>query len=811
LVPPIDPLAQAEIIPAPLDLPSSLALPPNYTPISIPDAPAISQALLLARALRPLARQISVGLPIILDEAETVDQIAETGIWQPVLKSEKELWLDVALIFDTSASMCLWQRLGKDVHRLLAHYREFRDVRIWLLQHKDGKVDLTSRNGVVCKPKDLLVGDRRRLVVIVSDCVSSAWHNGNMRELIATWSGKLPTVVFHVFPERLWARTALARSITVEFQGRQPGVANHKLKPLARSVWDRERLQTSLSNSNVCLPVVSLDYDSLSSWAMVVVGDRRYRVLGIVWDALPVTQAAIQPSVRSTASLKERIDSFLLTASPISLELATRLTSAPVITLPIVRIIKKSMGHSVSAVHIAEVFMSGLLKVSGLQVPTFENAERVLYELADDEVRDRLRVGSRVGDAIDVFGQVSEYIAEGLGKSVYEFWALLRTPAMETSSEETEFLKAFATITAKILRGLGKEFEALASTFTPPSIEVTNALEERDDFLLEDLEYEVAKLISFPPLQTCEYESVTINGILDRFDFETAIMVQDRLRLYSSVAWGYTETLRGEIEEEITLDMMMIPGGSFIMGGPEYDSDYRPRENPRHEVILQPFYIGRYLITQSQWRVVASYPSIDREIALNPSRFAGDNLPVEWISWDEAQEFCKRLSAQTGRHYCLPSESQWEYACRSGSETAFFYGGDDSPNLFNCRSRCTTIDGETCLPSSGISEVGLFPGNAWGLHDMHGNVWEWCEDDWHRNYNGAPRDGSPWVEEDRDEIQVIRGGSWTQEAERCRSYSRGYYKLSDHLLSLTRNDSQGPRMSSGTLIGFRVCCASPFL
>jgi hypothetical protein len=224
------PRPQAEIVPAPVEKAASLALPPNYKPIPVPDAPAISQALLLARALRPLARQIAIGLPTILDEAATVDRIAETGIWQPVLKSESELWLDVALVFDTSPSMSLWQRLGNDVHRLLARYGEFRDVRTWLLEHRAGKVELTARNGIPCKPKELLVGDRRRLVVIVSDCVAPAWHNGNMRELIATWADKLPTVVFHVFPERLWSRTALARSVTVEFQGRQPGLANDSLK-----------------------------------------------------------------------------------------------------------------------------------------------------------------------------------------------------------------------------------------------------------------------------------------------------------------------------------------------------------------------------------------------------------------------------------------------------------------------------------------------------------------------------------------------------------------------------------------------------
>jgi len=154
------PPASAEIVPAPVAKTPSVALPPNYKPIPVPDAPALSQPLLLARALRPLARHIAVGLPTLVDETATVDRVAETGVWQPVLKPESELWLDVALVFDTSPSMCLWQRLGTDIHRLLSRYGEFRDVRVWRLRHAAGKVELTSRNGTIHKPSELLTGDR---------------------------------------------------------------------------------------------------------------------------------------------------------------------------------------------------------------------------------------------------------------------------------------------------------------------------------------------------------------------------------------------------------------------------------------------------------------------------------------------------------------------------------------------------------------------------------------------------------------------------------------------------------------------------
>jgi formylglycine-generating enzyme required for sulfatase activity len=771
--------AQAEIVPLPVEKISSLALPPNYKLIPVPDAPVISQALLLARALRPLARQIEFGLPTILDEFATVNYIAETGVWQPVLKRESELWLDVALVFDTSSSMCLWQRLGTDIYRLLSRYGEFRDVRIWFLQHTAGKVNLTARQGRSCRPSELLTGDRRRLVVIVSDCVAPAWHNGSMRELIANWSAKLPTVVFQVFPERLWSRTALARSVIVEFQSKRTGAPSNALKPFVRSVWDLERLQANLRNSIVRLPVVTLEADALASWARMVVGDRRARTLGIVWDAQPVTLAVSTKN----SSLKDRIDSFLLMSSPTSRDLAILLASAPVITLPIMRLIKLSMLSHANAVHMAEVLMSGLLKVSGSQSPTFDNAERIAYELVDEEVRDRLRAGSSGKGAVDVFAEVSCFVAKGLGKSVDDFWALLRTPGLGNSSAETEFLNAFASVSAKILRGLGDEFEAIANSFAPPTIEATSSDEQAE---------------IFPSLQVCEYESATITAILDRFDFETAQIKQQspllgfrskwKIDRYSASTWGYTESLGGEV----SLDMMAIPSGSFQMGAPIDELGRQDSERPQHDVVLQYFHLGRYPITQAQWRFVAGYEPIKQKLNPDPSRFKGDNLPVESITWQDAQEFCQRLSVKTGKKYRLPSEAEWEYACCAGTVTPFHFGETISSKLANYRGSEIYKDEPKGEYRSKTTDVGIFPANEWGLHDMHGNVWEWCEDDWHGSYEGAPNDGSAWVKSSQENTsKMVRGGSWILSPYYCRSASRDYYFVTDYD------------------VGFRVVCEPP--
>jgi formylglycine-generating enzyme required for sulfatase activity len=291
-------------------------------------------------------------------------------------------------------------------------------------------------------------------------------------------------------------------------------------------------------------------------------------------------------------------------------------------------------------------------------------------------------------------------------------------------------------------------------------------------------------------------------NVLREFQFEVVKLFREEIVSRETKTGSYfIEPLGSGVKP---LELVAISGGEFMMG-----SDERDREQPKHKVTLQPFFISRYPITESQWQVVSEYPSINRDINVRPnsSRDGRKNFPIEWISWDEAQEFCNRLSARSGRNYFLPSESQWEYACRAGSTTSYHYSQRPIPHLFNCRSGCVTSDGISCLPLKSTSEVGLFPPNNWGLHDMHGNVWEWCEDDWHKDYEQAPNDGTAWVEEDREDKRVIRGGAWNQEDERCSSSYRAYYSLSDHVLSLTRKADRGPRMETGTVIGFRICCS----
>ncbi|WP_368005159.1 formylglycine-generating enzyme family protein [Laspinema palackyanum] len=247
----------------------------------------------------------------------------------------------------------------------------------------------------------------------------------------------------------------------------------------------------------------------------------------------------------------------------------------------------------------------------------------------------------------------------------------------------------------------------------------------------------------------------------------------------------------------VILILMKIPPGEFLMGAPETAPESFDSQRPQHRVRLEPFFMGCYPVTQAQWRVVANYPQVERDLDPNPSRFTGENRPVENVSWDYATEFCKRLSAKTGREYCLPSEAEWEYACRSGMETPFHFGETITTELANYNGNYPFNDNEGSQGEyrKTTTEVGSFPANEWGLHDMHGNVWEWCEDDWHDNYEGAPNDGTAWIEENRTGTgRVFRGGS--------------YFSNPGHCSSAFRDN--GTRITLINDMGFRVVCHLPF-
>ena len=245
-----------------------------------------------------------------------------------------------------------------------------------------------------------------------------------------------------------------------------------------------------------------------------------------------------------------------------------------------------------------------------------------------------------------------------------------------------------------------------------------------------------------------------------------------------------------DLGQGIALDLVPIPGGTFQMGSPEgqgYNDERR-----QHRVTVSPFLMGRYAVTQAQWQAVSALPKVERDLESDPSSFKGTERPVEKISWDDAVEFCRRLTAYSGREYRLPSEAEWEYGCRAGTTTAFHYGETLTSEIANYNASNTYGSGPKGEYRRETTAVGSFPANAFGLYDMHGNVLEWCQDYWHDSYAGAPSDGSAWIEGEDASGRLLRGGSWGSIPGNCRSAVRYGHA----------------RDSRDTVVGFRVVCAA---
>ncbi|NEP53463.1 MAG: formylglycine-generating enzyme family protein [Moorea sp. SIO3C2] len=297
---------------------------------------------------------------------------------------------------------------------------------------------------------------------------------------------------------------------------------------------------------------------------------------------------------------------------------------------------------------------------------------------------------------------------------------------------------------------------------------------------------------------------------------------------------GYREYIDG-----IPLEMVLIPNGTFTMGAPESEEGSRDNERPQHHVTISSFLIGRYPITQAQWQAIASRSElkVNQDLDPDPSYFKQPyqgidrwQRPVEQVNWYEAVEFCHRLSKLTGRNYRLPSEAQWEYACRGVTEPLNLEAGASYPPFHFGETITTDLANYGWTDDKNVewsgfhgrgqkgeyreqtTPVGYFQVvNSFGLSDMHGNVWEWCADDWHDNYKDAPTDGSAWIEdnepenindenesysgenEDNSSYSVLRGGSWGDIPDLCRSANR---------IDIITRDDRDP------LCGVRVVCVS---
>jgi formylglycine-generating enzyme required for sulfatase activity len=268
-------------------------------------------------------------------------------------------------------------------------------------------------------------------------------------------------------------------------------------------------------------------------------------------------------------------------------------------------------------------------------------------------------------------------------------------------------------------------------------------------------------------LKTFQFETVTVDArgkITKRDNHEAKYFVED-------------------LGNGVTLEMVQIPGGKFLMGSPTGEAGRGDDEGPQHEVIVPGFFMGKYEVTQAQYQAI---------MGNNPAEFKGEKRPVERVSWNDAVEFCKRLTQKTGRTYRLPSEAEWEYAARAETTTPFYFGETITTDLVNYNGTYTYASAPKGEYRKATTDVGKFPPNSFGLYDMCGNIEEWCLDKYNNTYDGAPTDGSAWLSS--GDNLVVRGGSWINYPKNCRSASRNHYVRAE-------------RAYLNSVIGFRVVCA----
>jgi formylglycine-generating enzyme required for sulfatase activity len=268
---------------------------------------------------------------------------------------------------------------------------------------------------------------------------------------------------------------------------------------------------------------------------------------------------------------------------------------------------------------------------------------------------------------------------------------------------------------------------------------------------------------------------------LKEFEFETKTV--DKTGKIVNQENHQAKYFKEDLGNNITLEMVQIPGGSFMMGSLESEKGRTQDESPQHQVNVPGFSMGKFVVTQEQYQQI---------MGKNPSYFTqkGAKRPVEEVSWNNAVEFCQKLSQKTGREYRLPSEAEWEYACRAGTTTPFHFGETITTELANYKGTSIYASEPKGKHLQRTTDLGSFPPNAFGLYDMHGNVWEWCQDDWHNNYSNAPKDGSGWTSQSGN-TKALRGGSWGNIPVYCRSAYRTYNALAYHYFN----------------IGFRVVCS----
>jgi formylglycine-generating enzyme required for sulfatase activity len=686
----------------------------------------------------------------------------------------------------------------------------------------------------------------RTLLLFLSDTAGRHWWDGRMFAALEIWARSCPTAILHPLPMWHWNRTALAAVERVTVRNSSPAAANpaYGAEPLN---WWEEPLPPG---RDLPLPVLPLNREALGTWSAVLMGNPAYATPGVALLPESLVQKRLRqllgdrdlsapapaPTPLSAEVAATRWVAFQAMASPQAQQLLIVMATAPLLTLPIIDLLKAAKLPEVAdSLPIAEVLTGGLVlrkqAPSDSKVPNGMplRPEQIQFEVLP-EVASLLRDQLPATERRDVISRVSALVERRwnrrrkIGEPSFE--AVLCDPTVSPPAG-LEGVVQFASVTARLLDSLpGEEARAFAERIRQGS-GLPLGSPWPTSMAFEEVAYEAAQLVDTHVLEAMPFTTARWYEVeLLQVVFQTlppadlaAFLRQveekggaaARAGLPNANTWAFHEPLQRavlppgatvETADPLTLTLIEIPAGSFLMGSPPDEPERLDDEGPQHEVMLESFFISQTPITQAQWRAVAGWQPLpaerwgqdlnpdpshfqnregqaEGEIRLFPGEANTDNRPVENVSWLDAMEFCSRLSQRTGRTYTLPSEAQWEYACRAGTTTPFCFGETISPELANYDGNYAYGNGPTGIYREQTTPVGLFPANTWGLQDMQGNVWEWCLDEWHESYEGAPTDGRAWVDavegeksKESEKLRLLRGGSWGDDPGACRSACR---------------------------------------
>ena len=407
---------------------------------------------------------------LVLDEAATAHHIADTGDWTPVFNPAPERWFDVLLAVDESSSMVIWQRTIAELENLLERMGAFRNVEMLGFRASPDNTGIRIYSGIgpaadrgrTRRPAELIDPLGRRLIAVVSDCVSPIWHNGVMATLLSGWGQVGLVTVAQVLPDRLWVRTGLRTCPAIYLRSPAPGAPNSQFE----IEWTTYRPKPPLPRGTA-VPVVALDAQSLDYWARAMAGNSNLWIPGVFAipaipvQAPPAGQRAAAAPVQPTppvAAADQLVRLFYGTASPTARRLASTLAAVP-LTLPVIRLVQRALLPESRQVHLAEVWLSGLIDRPS-QIDDKTPADNVEYFFING-VRELLLNNLRLGEAIDVLSAVSGYVGERLGQPL-DFAALVADPTATGELQVAEGYQAFARVAASALRRFGGQYTDLA-------------------------------------------------------------------------------------------------------------------------------------------------------------------------------------------------------------------------------------------------------------------------------------------------------------------------------------------------------------